>query len=364
MDDFLIVLVIALALIVVFGFFFTNAPLPTPKDSLTLIEFDVGRVGYSSSVPSREVNIGRFIAGLQQEETIRDIPVFEVSANAFSADKKTYDVAVDKNVLKSLEKVNINFNIKESNLYNNLVVEWNGQKVFDQKAQGVQNIQIPKENITEQNLLEIYTSGSWYFWASTIYEIEDFKVKQEYGEARIVPFSINLNEFETLDRGELKFVVTSKTSLGDLIIKLNGNEIYNQYPSTLGEAKIDDPNLFVIGNNVLSFVARTGVFELSDVALNLYSNTKTVTKQKNFDLDQARMDKLKDALVNLVVDVKNVEKQGSLIVELNENRIQLDIKDPGLKTVGFDKSYLKKGENTILFRSTGNFEINKITIKQ
>ena len=364
MDDFLIVLVIALALIVVFGFFFTNAPLPTPKESLTLIDFDVGRVGYSSSVPSREINIGKFTAGLQQEETIRDIPVFDVSANILSADKKTYDVAVDKNVLKSLEKANINFNIKESNLYNNLVVEWNGEKVFDQKAQGIQNIQIPKENISEQNILEIYTSGSWYFWASTLYKIEDFKVKQEYGEARLIPFSISLSEFETLDRGDLKFVVTSKTSLGDLIMKLNGNEIYNQYPSTIGEAKIDDPNLFVIGNNVLSVVAKTGVFELSDVQLNLFSNIKTVTKQKNFDIDQARLDKLKDALVNLVVDVKTVEKQGSLVVELNENRIQLDIKDPGVKTVSFDKSYLKKGENKIIFKSTGNFEINKIKIVQ
>ena len=364
MDDFLIVLVIALALIVVFGFFFTNAPLPTPGENLTLAEFEVGRIGYSSSIPTNSIPLGRFTAGLQQEETIRDIPSFEVSANLISAERKKQNIPVDAHILKSLESLNINFNIVESNLYSNLVLEWNGEKVFDSASKGVQNVKIQKEKIKEENVLEIYTSASQNFWASTVYKISDFKVKQEYGEARPFKFSISSSEFESLNKAELNFFVPDRTSLGELIIKLNEQEIYHQYPAgILVNVNIDDPYKFVPGNNVLSFSAKSGVFELYDTNLTLFSNKKTVLKQKNFGLDESRLDKLGN-LVTMEVDTKYVDKIGVLTVDLNGNRIQIDINQTGIKKADFSKSYLQKGDNNLVFKTTGNFEINKIKIVQ
>src|SRR3989338_3662629 len=265
MDDFLIVLGVAVVLLVVLGLIFSNlpfAPAPTPLENKTLYTFTFGGIGYQEPITSKEIKITGLSVGSPQEVSLYSTDKASVSAGYFGSQELTQNIEIESSVLSALEKVNINFKADKTNSYGNLAVFWNGEEVKKQQIKEGEDvdIEIPKAKILSENALRVSTEPpGWMFWASTVYELKDMRVEGEYGQITPLSFEIDRREFEIFDRGEL--LLESISGQGErLVIKLNGQEIYNKFPPSTDKVTITG---VLLGKNILSFSSIGGLFEVN-----------------------------------------------------------------------------------------------------
>nr|NIS73226.1 hypothetical protein [Candidatus Aenigmarchaeota archaeon] len=243
----------------------------------SLASFDLGRVGWSETEASRTVRFGSFTLGQTQAETLKQMWSLGVSQGYFGADSKKFEVQVDQNVLNNLRDVKLTFDMGETNLYGNLIIKWNGKTVFDRLANlNRYDVVITPENVKESNTLEISAAGpGLYFWAATYYELKNFKVLGEYGPEKFMSFKVYPNEIEAWSKGILRFY-TTKGQQGEIIIKLNGNEVYresNPQHLVIKEFEYSEiGNIIRIGDNILAFKS-DDVFEIDDVEFEISLST-------------------------------------------------------------------------------------------
>ncbi|MCK5022900.1 MAG: hypothetical protein KAS04_01870, partial [Candidatus Aenigmarchaeota archaeon] len=238
MDEFVVLLVVAF--VVIGAMILIGTPLAewsegnwgstdtgTQGNSNSIASFDIGKVGLSENQISRTARFGSFTLGQSQGHTLKEMPSVKVSQGYFGADSKEFQINVDGNILSNLRDVKISFGIDESNLYGNLIVKWNEKTYFEKTANlRSYDVYIDAEDVKESNVLEISAGGpGLYFWASTYYDLGNFKVVGEYGPEKFMSFKVYPNEIEAWNLGTLKFY-TTKGQSGVIIVKLNGNEIY------------------------------------------------------------------------------------------------------------------------------------------
>lgn len=364
-DEFVYVLIAAFIILAVL---FAISPLiTTPPEAevsnKTVAEFALGSVGLGSSAATRTVHIGSFIAGVEQLEIIKSIPEIEVSAGVLSSAFVNETVNVEKEILDVIDKIIVEFVVSDTNLLESLGVKWNGKEVFNKRADvGPHRITIDKENILPENVLEIATTATWQFWASTVYKLEDLRIDQEYGVAKLIPFQVSGPELESFDKGELTLFVSKKPAEGSLVIKVNGAEVFDNYPNTIEKVvfTLDDAVLRV-GRNLLSFSAKDGVFGLSDVRLELFSLSVNTVEERSFELSGDEYKMVEEGEGRVEIDVESIPRYSDLEVKINDKTVVVKPKE-GLNTLSFSNADVNQGTNTIKFSTTGNIEIGSVKI--
>ncbi len=370
MDTFigsLIIIAIILIVLLAVSAYFPYYPEGMPADVRVIHEFSAGTIGYSDNYVSRSQDYGSFGVGLPQKESIKSVPMMEITAGLFGSASEEYTVNVPEHIVEWLKGGEITFTIEDSNQYGNLVITWNGAVVYDNKAgSGDQTVTLYSNNIKKENTLKIYAQGpGMLFWAATVYNLKDFDVSAEYGPAKFVSFAVSQDELESLDRFDLSWFTSSKR--GTLIVKVNGEEIFSGIPERQQSIEFTDTDMMsasiIPGSNRLAFMAVNGSYELQDVMMKTYvSKDQRVMKEK-FDLTEPQLESLKAKGGVVRMYVEDIERTGDLLVKINEKSAGSVYATEGWNSVPFDEDILERGTNWLQISGTGTFDVGDVSVE-
>ena len=372
MDDFIIVL--AIALVLLGAFILVSGPLITPPPTKaatnvsTITSVTVGPVGYVSSIPSKIVEIKSFSAGTAQQDIVKEWPSQEITGGLFDNKQISESVTLNKNTLEISEKITLEFDVnkEKTNSAEDLVVEWNGVPVYKNKpTEGHQAVKIPKENSTDSNSLKIYTSapGASSLVQSTLYSLEKIKIIQETGQSRIETLELNSSDLDVLEKAEISLTAIPRSEpVGKLKIKVNGIELYNKAPERFVLLRFDTRNVPNLGTtNKISFLSEGGLIDVQNAKINVYLLSTTVVKKRSFLLTADQISNIEKKKLKLEVDVSQ-KKGGRLTVNLNGNMYEFSSLQEGKNVKEITRTDLLEGENKVEFTGTGSFEIPEARI--
>lgn len=338
---------------------------PAAGNNYTGIDnFTVGSVGYSDNFLAVTIPIGTFMAGEPQAESLGGASSFELQAGIFGTNAKETDVNVPHEIAPDLEKVEVAFEVVDTNRYGDLVVEWNGKEIYRGRSPTKQHkIEVAEDYVKTNNKLRIYCEGpGWYFWASTIYQIKDLRLSAIHGKAKIVPFRLTAEEVQSFGRGEVSFLTTDKAGR-NLTIKVNGQTIYSKYPQTQDKAVFTYPDTGLqSGINMLVFTGEGGTFKVQEAKLEIYVLGNRMMKSRTFYLTEEQQKSMAAGKAALFLDfnAETVPANGELKITLNSKELEL-----GKVLHGWNRARLAdaaEGRNTLEFSGTGTWNIEMAAV--
>ena len=376
MDEFIVLLVIAIVIIGVLIVFggpladlsegnFPSSPGAGSKYR-EIASFDLGRVGLSDTEVSRLSDMGSFTLGQTQSDTIKEMPLLKVSRGYLNEDMKSFKINVNDALLKNIKDVKISFDVGESNLYGNLIIKWNDKIIFNRVANlNHYDIQIKPESVKTSNILEVSASTpGMYFWASTYYELKNFKVSGEYGPEKFMSFKIYPSDIESWSKGILRFY-TTKGNGAELVVKLNGYEIYRKVnPEHLINLEFDYSDIgekIKIGDNILTFKSDKPIY-IDDVQFEVRLSTGKIVKEKEVNITSDDIALLGKGKGEITFTVNEIYKQGVLSIEINNRELNVQTLREGENSVGFGLDDVFEGLNTLRFSGTGSWDISNVKI--
>ena len=368
MDEFLIILAFSLVLlggmVLLFNVQLAPAPGQPGTNVSTVASVTVGPVGFVPSVPSKIVEIKPFGSGTTQSDLIKSWSSQDIVTGLFDNKELADTIALNKNVLDVTTRVLVEFDVNQAKTApeQDLVILWNGNEMFRGKPSGHQTVSI-RGNITESNSMRVFTTspGVSSIVKSTAYGLENIRVSQEYGQARIETLELDAKDLEVFDRAEINFATIQRGSGGNLSVKVNGIQLYNQNPDRFVLLNFDQKNVPNLGTtNRVSF-SSDGLFDITNAKINVYLLSTTVVKKKSFILAADQLAKLDKKTLTLQVTAA-LKKPGKLSVKVNGNQYDFFALEDGLNTKTILKGDLTEGENTIEFSATGAFDIPEAKI--
>lgn len=161
-------------------------------------------------------------------------------------------------------------------------------------------------------------------------------------------------------------------SKGNLIIVLNGNEVYNNGVSSMIAEPIKIPNELLMQDNLLVF--RVSGVGIKFWATNEYSlekikvtgdniDTSTQTSELVFLVNREEEANLEKATLKFVPEC-NIGDAGKLDIFVNTYHIYSSVPDCGvLYPLEFSYAYLTEGENRVMFNSQkGSYLIDRLSV--
>jgi len=327
-----------------------------------------------------------FVVGAQPQNVPRSIRLGDFSVS-YAVGSKTINEQNNKNIEKSMLKDTrhkfsvvidedmdivtggyLILDILDTNSMGNLVVKINNNIVHDEKvSSGQTKIEINENNLLSYNIIELSSTGpGWQFWASSYYYIERIQFGiNYYGDLQKQDtFTVYDDELRNFKSGSVNFYVTNSEGTGNLMIDINGHNVYNGQPT--GEISqpfsIFDVGLFR-GQNTVSFSAERGSsYEIDDAEIVI---TRVETGQKtrtvSFYVDSSAYQRLKTRKGTIKFYIIDSNSLGSLLVTIKDSTGN---KHPAttiqaytigqLQTITFDSSYVKTGKNYVIFEAAGD----------
>ncbi len=210
-------------------------------------------------------------------ETLASKENFEVSKGYFSDSpvNLVHETLSDEKLNMITEGL-ISLVIDDTNSAGNLVIEFNGEVIFNKKV-GPGSIEIPieKSKIKKSNTITIRAElPGWKFWMNTVYKIRSVKFVISYQGANFKDFVFVLteNEVKNFKSGILSFRIKNYTlPLGDMTIEINNKLFYK-----------GTPPLYIFSKEFTS---------LTEVPLNVGSNSITFSTEANsfYDIRDATL---------------------------------------------------------------------------
>jgi hypothetical protein len=371
MDEFIVLLVIAiiiLAILVAFGTplaEWAGTTIPGTERTKELASFSLGRIGFTEGEVERTIKFGSFTLGQTQTESLKKMPSLGVCQGLLCSDKKAFEIRVNEEILNGLRSAKIRFDMGETNLQGNLVIKWNDKIFFDTVANlNRYEITIEPKNVKKTNVLEISARAPWYFLGQTVYNLKDMEVIAEYGPEKFFSFEIFPNELEAWDKGVLNFYTTSGQQ-GELVMKLNGKEIYRKTkPKHLESIEFeysDIANILKIGDNILSLKS-DDVFLIDDLRFDIYLTISDIAKQRVFEVTSDDMNLLKTGEGRISFYVEKEFKRGIFSIKLNDNDLNVLTIKSGRNEVTFASEDVKEGSNSLVFSGTGSWDISNVNV--
>jgi hypothetical protein len=370
MDDFIVALIavfVILGLLMIASVYFPYYPEGLPEEIRVVHSFSAGTVGFTENYVSRVQEFGDFGVGVPQDYGLKSTPKMEISAGLFGGQSEEFEITVPDYVVDWIKGGLITFTVTDTNKYNNLVIEWNGAKVYDEPAyEGEHEIELHPSQIKGQNTLEIKALGPGLaFWAATFYTISDFDVTASYGPAKFLDFTVSQDELETLDTFELLWYTAQRR--GQLAVEINGEEIYRGVSERDGKVLFTDSDLTDVtirpGKNRLIFKAYNGSFELDDVLLNTHVSMASKVIRERFDLDEAQVSTLQEKGLLLKLYIDSIDRAGTLTFRINSERVGSATGKEGWNNVKLGTDYLEAGSNWLEISSNGAFEISEASVE-
>lgn len=169
--------------------------------------------------------------------------------------------------------------VDDTNGVGNLIVDFNGQEVYNQRP-GPTEILIPidKSQIRQANTVTIRADiPGWMFWMSTVYKIRSAKFGISFQGIFSVDkiFDLSENEVNNLEYVQLSFFARNQVSdARNLIVKLNDITVFDDVPTLYPHKfiKVLEPSTvnLNVGANMISFSTEpSGDYSLEDVTLTV-----------------------------------------------------------------------------------------------
>ncbi|MEM5812484.1 MAG: hypothetical protein QXN71_03945 [Candidatus Aenigmatarchaeota archaeon] len=364
-DEFLFVLIVGVVILVIALAFFASIPPGGIGIIVPVDNFSLGSVGFSGdNVISR--NYGSFKVGEINTETIKSIPQIQVSSGYFGSKSEKQEIRILSAYVPLAKEAKITFNVYDSTpSYGNLIIKWNGMEVYKNGAsRGQYSIRIDPKYIREINNLEVSADGpGLFFWAATTYILRDFKITLDYGNMKLIPFTMGSEEIETFKNGILEFS-NPYNSQSKLTVKVNGEEVFSQKPGPSESVNFDLFNCAITpGNNLITLSVQGDPVQLDNVILKIFLSTQHNVRERKFAISPSNYSLFSQGYRGKIeFDVASITKQGSMYIKLNGNDIVVSSVQKGTNTAYFSEREAKEGENTIVFSGTGGWEVSDVRI--
>jgi hypothetical protein len=367
-SDFVYLLVIALALVVIFGVFslffpYSGLPGTGVGQNVTIAELSIGTVGYAEDEP-KSSELGTFTVGETQTEELKRVPQLEISQGWFGGNSEEFSIVIPSHFRDILREVVITFNVRETNEYGNLNVEWNGKSFLAEKAaRGSYTVIIDANYVDDANKLEVFADGPGFaFWAASVYTLRDFRVELEYGPSKLIAFTLGQGDLNTFSKGELRFIGFGSANMR---AHVNGIKIWEGLPDgveTIGFNFTDAP--LRLGENIMALDSPTGQVTLNNARLDIYALTNQVARTRTFEITDSQFDMLdkQNKVGEIRFRVDSITRRGDLTIELNGNGIEVSSVRQGWNSAQFTGDQAISGDNTIEFSGTGFWDISEAQV--
>jgi hypothetical protein len=379
MDEFVYVLLAGLALIIVAIFVWGGETGDGTGDIINETDvinpFSIG--AFPQDVP-RHIRIGDFkVSYAVGSEDLKTDTGVTVKKGTLSEDYHTMSVEIDKD-METVTSGFINLNILDTNSAGNLVVTVNDNVVFDQKVgRGKVEVTVDKSFLDEYNVVQVSTDKEgWKFWQSSFYDIDKvgFGVNFWGNTKKVEDFVVYQDEIDEFRSGEVVFDVDDITGIGDLIVEINGREMYR------GEPNFDFTKSFEAaevglrkGENTISFSTESGVtYELDDAEIVIiHEEMGRKTRSFNFHVSVSEYENMDINNGKVTFRISDTNYEGNLLVtitdpdgEVHKTEAIQSYSIGDTITVRFGQDEVEPGTNKLNFEVSGdgNFVIGDVEI--
>jgi hypothetical protein len=291
--------------------------------------------------------------------------VAQATRGVFSEDSTTFSFVITD--LSLTENIFLSFNVKE--IQGNLIVTLNGDELYNaEPTGGVQPISIPQNSLQENNVMTFEVSSpGLVFWATNRASVENINIVGDVTSVAAQSsrniFLMSETEYNNLEKVILEFQPQCNFGeVGPLLIRVNGNEIYNSVPDCgLEMVPIEFSSALVkVGENNIVFTANRGTYLLSHV--NVVSELQKVDfPAYYFDISQEQYNDVKDGdRVRLKMDFVDVVTRNYGEVIFNGHTNNFDTKDV---TFSVDVSEdVVLGTNSVKIKPRKTLEIRELRV--
>lgn len=239
------------------------------------------------SLSSTPMPLGSFtISFLNGTQIISSASNAIVSQGYFSSKPVVLSGTVNPTNLQAINSANLEFDVSDTNNLGNLQVFINGDKIFDSNVgRGTIDIPVPVADLQQYNTLEIQAGGpGFYFWANTIYELQNVQLSYSYqGQfSKQLQFSLNSNELSNFDHFQLSWLVQSYSLPAQpLAIAINNQVVYDQRPPLAALNQNFNQDVFGLplslgSNNTIAFsFASPASLSVSNAVLTVWYRSTT-----------------------------------------------------------------------------------------
>lgn len=213
-------------------------------------------------------------------ETVSEKRAFTVERGLFVDNYKKFTGILTQEKLSMVTGGLIYLVIDDTNSVGNLIVEFNGQEVYnDNPDLGEVSIELDKNQIQKTNVIIVRAdSPGLKFWTNNFYEIgrANFGIDYQGISFRDFTFTLDSNDITNFKLGRLSFRVANydPSRPNDMIVKINGQTTFRLIP-TLGyyTETFGTEIPLSTGSNTISFsVGKEASYELEDVTLTIIRN--------------------------------------------------------------------------------------------
>lgn len=327
----------------------------TPTSNV-LFTSTVGTV-YTGSAPSVTHDLPTVtVRALQQGSILVARDSVTASNNVFEKKPAVLTFTADPNLTKNAV---LSFNI-ESKTAGNIIVNQNGEEVFNQPVQTRSVPPIALGPLAADNTISLEASSVGFaFWRSNTYTLTNVKVTADVTDLTDATtrqgFTLSENELGSLDSAQLSFVPICNTE-GKITIAVNDNVVYQGTPDCGGFNTLElAPSKLAIGDNSIVFSTQNADIVIdrgSVITKGKAQDNRVFSFSVNPTLAQG-----KTLAVHLFFADSN-DKSG--IVKINGNTIPFTgTSDVVIPITGV----VQPGTNTLQFEATSNsFELVKFDV--
>jgi len=218
----------------------------------------------------------RYAAGTDIVSEKRD---FRVEKGLFTDKYMKFAGIISDSTMPILTGGYIYLVVDDTNYLGNLIVDLNGNEVFNDKADvGQVPIDLDLTQLQKGNVITIKAaSPGWNFWTNNFYQIADakFGIYYEGISFKDFTFTIDSNDINNFKEGRLSFVVSDydPAQLNDMTIKINDNVIFSGVPTLTYFTTTFGSSVLNVGENKISFsVERGSFYDLQHATLTIARN--------------------------------------------------------------------------------------------
>lgn len=212
------------ALLLLFGGPAPTAPIVPTEEKITALPTAI-------TEEYRHISLAKdfYVSYTAKEELATELNG-QVSNGLFGGVNKKIEFAIPT---KQAVDSKVNFTVEDTNLYGKMIFALNGQEIFSNFSfPGTHTFNFPTSLIKETNVFEaLAESSGWKIWAPTVY-IFNSSLFVSYLGIEEKTFEFNLTDLELKDLTESRVVlfINKKEGEGNIIIKVNGNDVYRKSP--------------------------------------------------------------------------------------------------------------------------------------
>ncbi|MBD3249708.1 hypothetical protein GF336_06710 [Candidatus Woesearchaeota archaeon] len=276
------------------------------------------------NIPSMNLRIQEEASVLKTRENL------DVRRALFRDEKENVSFQISN--LEDTEDVLLSFTVDSKQGSGNLMINLNGQEVYDNEIAATNIPPISLEGyLQENNDLEFSVSSPGaLFWRTNKYALEDVKItaniiQREAQESRST-FIVKEFEKDNAERVKIKFVpLCEQEIVKKLNVWLNNYQLYSAVPECRLSVNLEaSPDYLVEGENTLRFKTEGGYYTIEQI--RVLTDLKEIEYPiYYFQLDSDEYsdiaDKEKDIWIKIRFAEADSEKEGKVIINGNKQHI-------------------------------------------